>query len=73
MMFLTPAELAELTECRRAHEQRQWLDARGWAYEVGRLGNVRVLRRYAEMRMGLPVAAEQAGTEPDFSSLDKAA
>lgn len=68
-MFLTAEELAELTDCQRAYEQRRWLDARRWEYEVSRLGRVRVLRRYAEMRLGMPAAAPDAATEPDFSSL----
>lgn len=72
-MFLTAEELRTLTDCQRAHEQRQWLDSRGWTYEVGRLGNIKVLRRYAEMRMGLPFDDAPATTEPDFSSLGKAA
>jgi hypothetical protein len=72
-MLLTQEELIELTDSRRAHEQRKWLDARGWSYEVGRLGNIKVLRRYAEMRMGLPFKEANAATEPDFSTLDKAA
>lgn len=73
-MFLTDIDLRELTDCQRAHEQRAWLDARGWVYEVSRLGTVKVLRRYAEMRMGLPVAGiSLPPVEPDFSSIGKAA
>lgn len=68
MMLLTPADLIELTDCQRAHEQRAWLDARGWIYEVSRLGTVKVLRRYAEMRMGIPLATESTQSEPDFSA-----
>lgn len=72
-MLLTQQELIDLTDCQRAHEQRAWLDARGWVYETGRLGNIKVLRSYAEMRMGMPVAADARVSEPDFSSLGKAA
>lgn len=73
-MFLTVDELRDLTDCQRAHEQRAWLDARGWAYEVSRLGSVKVLRRYAEMRLGLPIhGGEEKQAEPDFSSLGHAA
>jgi hypothetical protein len=73
-MFLTVDELRDLTDCQRAHEQRAWLDARGWAYEVSRLGSVKVLRRYAEMRLGLPIqGGEDKRAEPDFSSLGHAA
>lgn len=73
-MFLTAPQLVELTDCQRAHEQRAWLDERGWAYEVSRLGRVKVLHRYAEMRLGLPIqGSEEKQAEPDFSSLGQAA
>lgn len=72
-MLLTPEELVALTDCQRAYEQRAWLDDRGWIYEVSRLGKVKVLRRYYEMRLGLPVTVETTSSEPDFSSLGKAA
>lgn len=73
-MILTPQELVDLTDCQRAHEQKRWLDDRGWVYEVSRLGSVKVLRKYAEMRLGLPAGgSEQAATEPDFSALGRAA
>lgn len=70
-MFMTGDDLVELTDCQRAHEQRAWLDARQWTYEVSRLGTVKVLKRYAEMRMGIPFMAVPANTEPDFSALMK--
>lgn len=73
-MFLTPKQLVELTDCQRSHEQKQWLDARDWVYEVSRLGTVKVLRRYADMRLGLPVqGAGENISEPDFSALGRAA
>ncbi len=73
-MFLTPEELVELTDCQRSHEQKQWLDARGWVYEVSRLGTVKVLRKYVEMRFGIPIGgAEPCQSEPDFSALGRAA
>lgn len=71
-MFLTPEELVELTDCQRAHEQKQWLDARAWVYEVSRLGVVKVLRKYAEMRLGMPIdGGEEKPSEPDFSIFDR--
>lgn len=72
-MILTNNDLRELTDCQRAYEQRAWLDARGWVYEVSRLGTVKVLRRYAEMRMGIPLAVEPTQSEPNFSAIGKAA
>ncbi|MBS0424573.1 MAG: DUF4224 domain-containing protein [Proteobacteria bacterium] len=69
-LFLTQSELSELTDCQKRSKQTEWLDRRGWRYEVSRLGKVKVLRSYAEMRMGMPVNGEQEQTtEPDFSSL----
>jgi hypothetical protein len=73
-MFLTPEELADLTGYSLPSKQREWLDARGWVYEVSAFGRVKVLRRYAEMRLGIPVgAAEPRQSEPDFSAIGRAA
>lgn len=66
-MFLTPADLVELTGYTLPSRQREWLDGRGWVYEVSRLGTVKVLRRYAEMKLGMPVKAEAKASEPDFT------
>ena len=68
-MFLTADELIDMTGYRRAHEQRAWLDDRRWVYEVSRLGTVKVLRSYAEMKLGMPIKAEARSTEPDFAAL----
>lgn len=68
---MTGDDLVELTDCQRAHEQRAWLEARQWIYEVSRIGTVKVLKRYAEMRMGIPIAAPASNSEPDFSALQK--
>lgn len=73
-MLLTAVELHELTEYTLPGKQREWLDARGWVYEVSALGRVKVLRRYAEMRLGLPIqGGEKKQAEPDFSALGHAA
>ena len=70
-IFLAESELYELTDCRKRSKQAEWLDKNDWKYAVSRLGRVKVLRSYAEMRMGMPVKSEQEQqtTEPDFSSL----
>lgn len=51
-MFLTPSDLEQLTERRMPAAQARWLDARGWHYERGANGGVKVLRSYAEAMMG---------------------
>jgi Domain of unknown function (DUF4224) len=65
--FLTPEELAELTESRLRSKQVDWLDRHGWVYVLSRLGNPRVLRAHAEIKMGLVSTMPSAETEPDFS------
>ena len=73
-MFLTKEDLAELTGYSMPGKQREWMDARGWVYEVSAMGRIKVLRRYAEMRLGLPIqGGEKKHTEPDFSSIGHAA
>jgi hypothetical protein len=66
-MFLTPEELAELTDSKVRGKQIEWLDQNGWVYATSRLGNPKVLRAYAEQRLGIASAAPSAQTEPDFS------
>lgn len=69
-IFLTSIEMTELTGYQTRSKQVSWLSCRGWQYEVSATGKVNVLRRYAEMRMGLPVDGNvPKPTEPDFSSL----
>jgi hypothetical protein len=66
-LFLTPEEIAGLTDTPLRSLQIEWLTSRGWTFEISRLGNPKVLRAYAEARMGLATAAPAAQTEPDFS------
>ena len=69
-LFLTESELYQLTDCQKQSKQAEWLNKRGWIYEVSRLGRVKVLRKYAEMKLGIPsVDAAVKSTEPDFSRL----
>ena len=69
-IFLSQEEISELTECEKPSKQSDWFTARGWVFERSRLGRVKVLRRYAEMRLGLLIDnAESQSTEPDFSKL----
>jgi hypothetical protein len=52
-MFLTPEELVELTGYNRMADQRKWLTARGWRFEVSAIGRPIVARSYAENILGL--------------------
>lgn len=67
-IFLTEAELAELTGYKLARKQIDWLDAKGWAYAESRYGRPKVLRSYMEQRLGNNAAVDDGRrTEPDFS------
>lgn len=66
-MILTPEELEALTDSDRPCEQRAWLTARGWVYETGKRGRPKVLRSYAEAKLGGAVQAKE--WRPDFSDL----
>ena len=50
-LFLSAAELLELTGYRRPHEQCRWLTSRRWKFEQNRAGAPRVARAYLERRM----------------------
>jgi hypothetical protein len=50
-LFLTAAELEELTGYKRPHEQKKWLDDRRWRFETNAAGVPRVARAYLERRL----------------------
>lgn len=50
-MFLTPAELKELTDLEQHAAQIRWLTDRGWKFEIGASGRPKVLRAEAERHM----------------------
>ncbi len=64
--FLSKIELTELTDTPVRRLQIEWLDRSRWVYTTSRMGNPKVLRAYAEQRMGMN-AARKGDTEPDFS------
>ena len=66
-MFLSETDLFDLTGYRLQSAQKRWLASRGWTFEVSAFGRPKVLRTYAEQRMGLASAKTAAQTEPDFS------
>jgi hypothetical protein len=59
-VFLTPAELFELTARKRASGQISWLAQAGLRYVIGADGRPRVLRQEVERAMlGGPVKARE--------------
>lgn len=72
-MFLTEDELHDLTDATLRRLQIAWLESHGWTFEISRLGRPKVLRAYAERRMGLAEAKNTDQTEPDFSHWDNKA
>lgn len=69
-MFLTPEELADLTDAPRAKDQITWLDENGYRglYAIGKKGRVKVLRSVVEARMGGVVSGETS-KEPNWGAL----
>lgn len=69
-MFLTPAELIELTERKTKSAQIAWLKANGFHFVIGANGHPRVLREYVAARMGgqRPQNTKQS-LEPNWAAL----
>lgn len=69
-MFLTPAELAELTGKVRFTAQVAWLTRRRWAFEIRDDGRPVVARAEAERQLvGRRGRHSQPDDEPDFGAL----
>ncbi|MBA3755926.1 MAG: DUF4224 domain-containing protein [Nitrosomonas sp.] len=69
-IFLDDDDVAQLTGYTKKSKQVQWLDRRCWTFEISRLGKVKVLRKYAEMKLGMPIDNNLTqSTEPDFTKL----
>ena len=70
-IFLNQEELEELTGYKTNKGKSAWLKDCGWVFEISRLGHVKVLRRYAEMRLGMPIEPKEISkqTEPNFDVL----
>lgn len=51
-VFLTPADLANLTGYTRQSAQLRWLRAHAWPHEIGGDGRPKVLQSYVERRLG---------------------
>jgi hypothetical protein len=72
-LCLTRDEIAELTSRAQPAAQRRWLDQNGWCHAVDSDGYPKVLRAYAEGKLGLRKPAEVGAEEPDFTVFSKAA
>ena len=72
-MFLSDAELLELTGYQRHADQRRWLSSRGWLFEESRTGRPVIGRSYAEQRTGalLPPQAQKRAWKPNIAAIQK--
>ena len=59
-LFLTAADIQDLTGYQRAHDQIRWLRQRTFVFELGADGKPRILRSYVERRMGGAVESPPA-------------
>jgi hypothetical protein len=50
-MFLTKDELIELTETSVRKKQMDWLESRGYKYDIGTKGGIKVYAKAVEERM----------------------
>jgi hypothetical protein len=72
-MFLTDDEIHELTGYKRNADQRRWLTARGWRFEVSAGGKPIVSRQHAEaMLSGARIESERTW-KPNRAALVRAA
>ena len=69
-MFLSPAEIRELTGRAWRKDQIAWLKAKGYKHVVNAAGRIIVARAHVEFRLGVGKPPEP---EPDFSFFRKLA
>lgn len=70
MMFLSHAELAELTERKTKRLQIVWLKTNGFHFAVGANGHPRVLREHVQARLGgFRVANTKPSPEPNWAAV----
>lgn len=67
-MFLTPAELEQLTDYRRPSAQIRWLRAHRWRFEINAAGHPRVARAYFERRLVNREAGALDFPAPDWTA-----
>ena len=68
-MFLSDAELRDLTDYARPSKQIEWLRREGFTFKVGRDGHPKVDRQHYLSVMGASNRMARRTTEPDFSGL----
>ena len=73
MMFLTAAELADLTGYQRHADQRKWLASRGWVFEIAATGRPIVSNAYALSRLGGSEPKARPAWQPNIAAIRKAA
>ena len=71
---LSADELFEISGCRRAGDQIQWLSQNSWLFIRNRAGEPKVGRLYARLKLAginptLLAAPEATGWQPDFSKV----
>jgi hypothetical protein len=57
-LFLSPADVVELTGLRQCAAQRRWLDANEWLYQIDSQGRPKVARSFFERKMTESIAVE---------------
>lgn len=67
-MFLTPAELRDLTGLKRPSAQYRWLDRAGWPVERDAKGRPLLLRSVVLARLGASQDNRQMG--PNWAALN---
>jgi len=71
-LFLTAAELFDLTGYKKPSKQLSWLRGQGFIFRVAADGYPRVDRtHYLKLMGGAVEAARHSKSQPDFSSLKK--
>jgi len=56
-MFLTRAEIEELTGYKRGKDQCAWLTDHGWVFEIDAHGRPKISVEYCRIRMGGQIEA----------------
>lgn len=70
-MFLTPAEIAELTKKQRCKAQRMVLNALGINHKVRPDGSLLVLRTHVEKELGgVPAGKTKKAQEPNWEMVN---
>jgi hypothetical protein len=68
-MFLTRAELEELTDYKLAYWQCVWLEKNGYSFQIGASGRPKVLRSHVEQKLGVMQNASTRSAQPNFDAI----